>query len=353
MRLLVERFKVSILICTATQPAWEARDEFPGLPVGSVREIVEDVPGLYRDLRRVEVEPVDTKTPRNWEDLARELSAIDKALCVVSDRKSCRELHRLLPEGTYHLSALMCAQHRSDVIAEIKERLKKGDSVRVVSTQLVEAGVDIDFPVVYRALAGLDSIAQAAGRCNREGKLNAQGQLGRVVVFVPPRKAPAGILRKATETASLLLESGLPDPIDHASFAPYFSELYWKVNSLDTKGILKLLRPDGFDCGIQFRSAADAFRIIDDKQQKPLLVPYGEGEKLIAQLKAIGPERRLLRKLQRYTVTIYLNQFASLLNRGSLEEIVPEVYALRCEVEYDKKVGLLIDERPDDDNYIA
>lgn len=348
MRLLIEHYKVSFVICTATQPAWEARDGFPGLPAGSVREIVKDVPGLYTDLRRVAVEPVDTKTPRTWEEIAGELSTIDRVLCVVSDRKSCRELYRLMPEGTYHLSALMCAQHRSDLIAEIKEKLKGGESVRVVSTQLVEAGVDIDFPVVYRALAGLDSIAQAAGRCNREGKLNAEGKLGKVVVFVPPRKAPAGILRKAAETAARLLEDGLSDPIDHTAFAPYFSELYWKANSLDAKDILKLLQPDGSDCGIQFRSAAEAFRIIDDKLQRTVIVPYGEGEKLIAELKAIGPARGLLRKLQRYTVNVYLNQFTALQDRGSLEAIVPEVFALKCEVEYDEKVGLLVDEMPTD-----
>jgi len=348
MQLLVERYKVSFVVCTATQPAFGARDGFPGLPAGSVREIVHDVPGLYRDLQRVRIEPVDTETQRSWEEIACELSAIDRVLCVVSDRKSCRELYRLMPEGTYHLSALMCAQHRSDLIAEIKERLKGNDSVRVISTQLVEAGVDIDFPVVYRVLAGLDSIAQAAGRCNREGRLNAEGKLGKVVVFVAPRKAPAGILRKAAETASRLLEDGLADPISHTAFEPYFSELYWKVNSLDSKGIMKLLEPDGQDCGIQFRSAAEAFRIIDDRLQRTILVPYGEGENLISQLKSLGPERWLLRKLQRYSVNVYLNQFAALQERGSLTEVVTGVFALTCPVEYDEKVGLLVDELPMD-----
>lgn len=348
MRLLVEHYKVSLVICTATQPALEARDDFPGLPAGSVREIVKDVPGLYRDLRRTAVEPVDTKTPRTWEEIAGELSAIDQVLCVVSDRKSCRELYRLMPGGTYHLSALMCAQHRSDLIAEIKEGLKKGDSVRVVSTQLVEAGVDIDFPVVYRALAGLDSIAQAAGRCNREGKLNAEGRLGRVVVFVPPRKAPAGILRKAAETSARLLESGLTDPIDHAAFGPYFSELYWKANSLDSRNILKLLQPDGSDCGIQFRSSAEFFRIIDDRLQRTVLVPYRKGEHLIAMLESEGPERLILRKLQRYAVTVYVDQFNELQKRGSLREVAPGIFALTCTVEYDDKIGLLIEEMPTD-----
>lgn len=229
MKLLCEHYNVTFVLCTATQPAFETQDDypqFPGLPKGSVREIIQDVPGLYRELRRVEVLPIDTKTVWTWQEIAEKLKSFDKVLCVVSDRKSCRELHALMPKGTYHLSALMCAQHRSDCIADIKEKLKTTEPVRVISTQLVEAGVDIDFPVVYRAMAGLDSIAQTAGRCNREGKLKTNGGLGRVVVFTPQRKAPAGILRKATETTARLLDSGLKDPISHEAFGPYFSELY-------------------------------------------------------------------------------------------------------------------------------
>ncbi len=353
MRLLVDHYRVTFVICTATQPALEARDGFAGLPNGSVREIVRDVPALYRELRRVEVMPVDTKTPRSWQEIADELAASERVLCVVSDRRSCRELHRLMPKGTYHLSALMCPQHRTDLIHEIKQKLKEHGSVRVISTQLVEAGVDIDFPVVYRALAGLDSIAQAAGRCNREGRLADEGRLGRVVVFVPPRKAPAGILRKAAETATRLLDAGLADPIGHAAFRPYFSEIYWKANDLDKVGILRLLVPDAADLGIQFRCAAEAFKIVDDARLRTVLVPYREGEELIAELRNRGPERHLLRRLQRYGVNVYVNQFTDLDNRGSLEEPTPGIFAVTCPVEYDETVGLLLDEMPDEDKFIC
>ncbi len=351
IQLLSEHYGVTFVICTATQPAFEAREDFPGFPgfpKESVREIIRDVPRLYNDLRRVDVQPVDTKTTRTWEEIAGELKKYNRVLCVVSDRNSCRELHRLMPEGTYHLSALMCAQHRSDLIAEIKGKLKSRDPVRVVSTQLVEAGVDMDFPVVYRAMAGLDSIAQAAGRCNRERKLNAEGKLGKVIVFVPPRKAPAGILRKAAETASRLLEQGLDDPIDHSVFAPYFAELYWKANSLDSKKIISLLTPNTDECGIQFRSAAEAFRIIDDSRQRTLLVPYREGKKLIEKLRFLGPERWLLRKLQRYSVNIYTEQFHTLRDRGSIEEVQQGIFVLTSGVEYDDTIGLLVDDLPYD-----
>jgi len=352
MKLLSDHYGTSFVICTATQPILEKQEDFPqfpGLPRGSAREIVHDVPALYRDLKRVEVlAPADLRAPKTWEEIATELGAEERVLCVVSDRKSCRELYALMPEGTYHLSALMCAQHRSNRIAEIKERLKENGPVRVVSTQLVEAGVDFSFPTVYRAMAGLDSIAQAAGRCNREGELAAQGKMGRVVVFVPPRKAPTGILRKASDTASAMLEAGLKDPIDSGAFAPYFSELYWRANSLDAKGIMDLLKPDATDCSIQFRTAAEAFHIIDDKDQKTIIVPYREGEKLITELKSIGPERWLLRKLQRYSVNIYGNQFRTLQDRGSIEEVSPGIFALTCAIEYSDEIGLLVDELPTD-----
>jgi len=193
MDLLNRRYRISFVISTATQPAFESREGFKGLPMNSVREIISDIPRLYANLKRVEVEiPQNWVKTTRWEELATELLKEEQVLCVVSDRKSCRNLHKLMPIGTYHLSALMCGQHRSKIITEIKQKLKEGAPVRVISTQLVEAGVDIDFPVVYRALAGLDSIAQAAGRCNREGKLTEKG---RVVVFVPPKKSPPGILR--------------------------------------------------------------------------------------------------------------------------------------------------------------
>jgi CRISPR-associated endonuclease/helicase Cas3 len=353
IHLLVEHYQVTFVVCTATQPVFEKRKKyssFPGLPEGSIREIIHDVSGLYKNLERVEVEcPKDMSVSLEWKDLAEKLSGYNQVLCIVSDRKSCRELYALMPKGTYHLSALMCAQHRSDVIAEIKDKLGKGESICVISTQLVEAGVDIDFPVVYRALAGLDSIAQAAGRCNREGKLNVTGELGKVVVFKAPRKAPAGILRKASETAELMISQCPKNLIDRSVFPDYFSELYWKVNSLDSKGVMKLLKPDFPDFGIQFRTAAEAFKIINDANQRSILVPYGEGEKWIDLLKNSEiPIKKLLRKLQRYTINIYSDQFRNLQNRGSLKEIIPGIFALNNTVEYNNEIGLLIDEMPND-----
>ena len=357
VRLLAAHYRVSFVMCTATQPVFEKRAAFPGfpgLPEGSARDIIQDVLRLYKNLQRVDYKfPDKDAPPREWDAIAAELAAFEQALCVVSDRKSCRELYAAVKKlaqddaGTYHLSALMCAQHRSEVIAAIKDKLEQGARVRLISTQLLEAGVDIDFPVVYRAMAGLDSIAQSAGRCNREGKLNAQGKRGQVVVFNAPRKAPPGFLQKAVETTQLLCKRGVVNLTEQRIFEDYFQELYWKANSLDKKEIMKLLKMEP-DCGIQFRSAAEAFKLIGN-DTRAILVPYGDGAKYLTLLeKSKGPARVLLRKLQRYTVNVYPKQFTELQRQGSLKEVLPGVYALNSQLEYNTELGLLIDEMPSD-----
>lgn len=347
MQLLVEHYHVSFVISTATQPAFgeHSVDEgsFKGLK--NIVEIMgsqDEVRGLYDSLKRVDVElPETIDEVSDLEEIAGKLITYEQVLCIVSDRKSCRELHSLMPEGTYHLSALMCGQHRSKVIENIKNKLANKEPVRVISTQLVEAGVDLDFPVVFRAFAGLDSIAQAAGRCNREGKML---EPGRVIVFNAPKKPPIGLLRKAAETTRTILANNKKEPLDFSLYGDYFAELYWKANSLDKNDIVSLLNPDPKDCGINFRTAMDKFRIIDDSRQKTILVRYGEGEALIDRLKVKGPDRSLMRKLQRYTVNIYNEDFYPMLQRGSIGEIQPGIFALMSSIEYSNEIGLLVEE---------
>jgi CRISPR-associated endonuclease/helicase Cas3 len=346
MQLLVDHYHVSLVISTATQPAF-GNQNFENKKFGlkQVTEIMGnagEVKNLYDSLKRVHVQlPEKMHDISTWDEIADALKQHEQVLCIVSDRRSCRELHRLMPEGTFHLSALMCGQHRSEIIEQIKQKLRHNKPIHVVSSQLVEAGVDLDFPVVYRALAGLDSIAQAAGRCNREGKLP---ELGKVVVFNPPKKAPLGILRKAAETTHGIFSAKPIEPLDYRLFEGYFSELYWKANSLDTKRIISLLKPDPQDCGINFRTASEKFRIIDDSIQKTIIVRYGESERYIDLLKSKGPERWLMRKLQRYTVNVYHGDFNQMWQRGSIEEVCPRIFALASNIEYSKEIGLLVDE---------
>lgn len=347
IRLLAERYHTSFVISTATQPAFQERvvdgTLWKGLP--AIREIMggeEDIRGLFQALTRCRIHlPRPSDAISEWEEIAEQLKRYNQVLCIVSDRESCRELHRLMPKGSYHLSALMCGQHRSDAIKEIKRKLKEEALVRVISTQLVEAGVDLDFPVVYRALAGLDAIAQAAGRCNREDRLP---EFGQVVVFNPPKQAPQGILRKAAETTRSLVAGKEMDIANPAIFETFFEELYWKAESLDKEGIVALLDPcrnDIQECSIGFRTAARKFRIIDDSTQKTVLVRYKDGNGLIDALKAAGPDRSLMRKLQRYTVTLYDHQFAALMDQGALEEVQPNLFALSRE-RYSEELGVII-----------
>jgi CRISPR-associated endonuclease/helicase Cas3 len=349
MQLLVDRYKVSFVICTATQPAFKERMSydlrFPGLK--NTKEIMgndNEVSSLYASLKRNNVNfPNDINKITPWEEIAEKLISHRQVLCIVSDRRSCRDLYKLMPKRTFHLSALMCGQHRSEKISIIKESLKKGEPIKVISTQLVEAGVDFDFPVVYRALAGLDSIAQAAGRCNREGKLPN----GNVVVFNPPRKPPEGVLRKACDITKSLIGDIREEFADYNIFTKYFEELYWKANSLDKEGILKLLDPyhnDIKELSIYFRTASKRFKIIDDSNQKSIIVRFGQGDSLINKLKTNGPDRFLMRKLQRYTVNIYTNQFNEMKRRGAIEEVFQEVFALSSRLDYSDEVGLLVDE---------
>lgn len=359
LKLLVKHYGVTVVLCTATQPALAKTDYFDlsrnvdGLE--NVREIIDDPDALYGQLKRVDVElPKDWQTPTPWADIATQIATEDCVLAIVSTRKAARELQRLLPPDTLHLSALMCGAHRKAVIDHIKIRLKTKREgldqrpLRVVSTQLVEAGVDLDFPVVYRALAGLDSIAQAAGRCNREGRLTGKG---RVVVFVPPERPPMGHLRKGAEACVSTLHGNEDDPLARQLFATYFRQFYHSVN-LDGKGVCPLLTVEPKTLGVQFRSAAEAFRLIDDQDSATVVVRYAEHrdelDKLLATLASKGPERWLMRKLQRYTVSIHKHVADRMLARGSLSLPMPGLYVqTNADNLYDPKLGL----KPDDDLY--
>lgn len=338
---LSEKYGVTFVFATATQPTLIEKKsfdwEFKGLK--KVIEIIENVKDVYTSLKRVEIVlPTDFQTQRTWDNVADELKKHKRVLCIVNSRRDCLELFSLMPEGTIHLSALMCGEHRSNVIKEIKLKLSKGEPIRVISTQLVEAGVDIDFPVVYRALAGLDSISQSAGRCNREGHL----QMGQVYLFIPPKPAPAGTLRKQENITRKLLQQEMVDPLDPETFNRYFEELYYKANSLDKHNIHDLLSKDERDLNIQFRTAASLFKIIDDTSQAPVIVTYSKSKKFIDQINPQAIDKALLRKLQRYTVTIPKHTHQALVDSGHIKEIEDTgIFVQTVESLYDPITGFL------------
>jgi CRISPR-associated endonuclease/helicase Cas3 len=341
LRQLTEHYGVTLVLCTATQPALGTVDDFEGGYRGldGMREIMADPADLHRRLRRVRVElPESLDSPLAWEDLAEKLQSHPSALCIVNRRDDCRTLHALMPEGTVHLSALMCGQHRADVIEHVKDRLKDGSTVRVISTQLVEAGVDLDFPVVYRALAGLDSLAQAAGRCNREGRLDG---LGEVRLFVPPGRN-MGLIYKAEQAARELLHGFEGDLLEPALFAKFFRLFYGRIDP-DKGGIEKLLVPDG-GLSIAFRTAAERFRLIDDGYHLPVFVAYGRrGWERIDELRRLGPDRRLMRSLQRYSVNVTKQDHQHLLADGFIEEVFPGIFVQARPELYDDTLGVLTD----------
>jgi len=354
LNLLTRHYGVTVVLSTATQPAlstrkyFDARNSMRGLE--NVREIMSDPDALYRNLERVSVRlPSDWNAPVSWDALAAEIGQHESVLVVVNRRKDARELWQRMPEGTVHLSALMCGEHRSRTIQTIKERLKGGISTRLVSTQLVEAGVDVDFPVVYRALAGLDSIAQAAGRCNREGRLTVLGKQGEVVVFVPPQPAPPGLLRKGEDACRSVLHGHAGNPLERTLFARYFEKLYHACD-LDQHGIDKLLQVEGKTLAISFRTAAEKFRLIQDDDSAPVIVRYrgtnGNDERidvLLNTLRKQGPERWLMRKLQRYTVSIPRRDALRLLAQSDVFEAIPGLFVQASDWLYHQQLGLVMD----------
>ncbi len=342
IRELQMNYGVTFVLSTATQPALRPRRsmdfDFSGLP--DLREIIPVSLNLHERLRRTEVEVVDKlDNPFGWDELAARLSEHESVLCIVNRRDDARTLWEKMPQGSFHLSALMCGAHRSVRIEEIKASLKDGSTTRVVSTQLVEAGVDFDFPVVYRALAGLDSVAQAAGRCNREGRLTA----GQVYVFQPESRIPVGHLRQAAEIGRQLLVAEENDLLAPERFEQFFKTLYWiKGDGLDKQEIMALLANDK-ELRISFRTAAEKFRLIDETASASVVVRYGEGSKLIELLRRQEPERWLLRRLQRFVVNLPRSIHGRLAAEGAIEEIRPGIFIQAQGNLYDEQRGLCVD----------
>jgi len=264
LNLLAANYGVTVVLSTATQPALSTREYFDPKQnlrgLDNVREIVADPDDLYRRLERVNVRlPGDWHAPTDWDTLAQELTAHESVLAIVNRRDDARELWQRMPKGTLHLSALMCGAHRSQVIRDIKARLKAGIPTQVISTQLIEAGVDVDFPVVYRALAGLDSIAQAAGRCNREGKLD----LGEVAVFIPPPARLPDMVKRGLNASISVLHGISGPPLVRSLFEKYFEHFY-RSCELDKHDIRAELKMDGKldrELAVNFRTAAERFRL--------------------------------------------------------------------------------------------
>lgn len=335
----------SILFTTATQPAFTGKigsglAKFEGL---ESKEIVHDVDKLFEEMRRVKI--VFEPESFSYDSLAQRINESEQILCVVNTRGEAQQLYNALPDKghTFHLSRMMCQQHISDELEIIKERLKNGEPVKVISTQLIEAGVDIDFPVVWREMAGLDSIAQSAGRCNREGRL----EQGLVHVFQLKDTRLRGIMAKAADSARDLLDSGEDDFLNPNTAKDYFRLFYAKLNDTDKSGITDSLYKQCPD----FEQAANAFHMIDDNTLT-VYVPYSEeGERLKEELRQGEYTAQLMRKLQRFSVNVPISKRDDIERMGVLK-LSDYTYVLPDCSNYDNSTGLVFENKWLDDDLI-
>ncbi|RDE91551.1 CRISPR-associated helicase Cas3' [Aggregatibacter aphrophilus] len=316
---LAKNYCCSVVMCTATQPAVQAENGFyRGFE--NVREIAPKPTALFDKLRRTTVQHIGTQTDA---DLLAKLAEHPQMLVIVNNRRHARSLYDQAKhlDGTFHLTTLMCAKHRSQKLDEIRGRLKKGEPCRVIATSLIEAGVDVDFPLVMRAEAGLDSVAQAAGRCNREGKRPSENSF--VWIFAPEDKwkVPPELATQAA-VMRLAADSFSDDLLSTQAVAAYFKDLYnLKGKELDYKQILQMHRNAGQSLDFPFQAIADKFRMIESHMQ-PLIIPFdAEAESLISSLHHADHIGGLLRKLQPYTVQIPEKALAALYKAGRIEPI--------------------------------
>ncbi len=340
---LVDYFGATVVVCTATQPALE-RVSFREPP----REIVPQPEQWFNALRRVEY--VLDREPLSREALAERVAAESQIMVVLNARRDAVEVVQLLSEahpeleGVYHLSTLLCPAHRWQVLTEIRERLAHGLPCRLIATQVVEAGVDLDFPVVMRAMGPLDRIVQAAGRCNREGKL----ERGRVVIFeLQDGRAPRGAYRTGIDEARITLKQPNADLHHPETYTAYFACLFQGV-SLD-KNEIQAKR-----VGFQFESVASAYRLITQDTRPIVILRYDEPaiQRLLGEAQerlqhGHLPSARWYRQIQQYSVSLYQQELTALEQQGLLQS-EPELGLTLYTGEYDPLLGVRAQSDPAD-----
>jgi len=343
-------FGTSVLFTTASQPVLTGRIEGSNPSVGFdaltyVREIIPADAKLHEKLRRVELK-ID-ENPKTYDEISSELLKHQRVLCIVNTRRDAKEIYDRLPKDgiRLHLSRMMCPAHIASTIQQIKTLLKEDASVpvRVVSTQLIEAGVDIDFPVVFRQEAGLDSILQAAGRCNREGKN------GICITYVfslgKEHPLPPGFISQ-TNNARLNMVGSF-DWFAPETMAAYFKQLHCRVGDFDKQQMQELLyKPE-----CEFEEAANRFHLIDD-QTIPTLINWNNSVGLYQQLLSEGPSYQLMKQMAQYSVNIRKRDFDKLKSIGAIEEPFENIYVITNPAFYHEDTGLSIENQWIEETYI-
>ncbi|ACI51404.1 metal dependent phosphohydrolase [Gluconacetobacter diazotrophicus PA1 5] len=372
---LARNYGVSIVLCTATQSALRQIDDAlppgrkgrrAGLDIQDTHELAPEPAALYDALRRATV--TWRKEPVSDGEIAARFAVREQMLCIVNTRAHAHDLFTAIADqdGARHLTTLMCPLHRRATLVAIRQDLKNGRPVRLVSTSLIEAGVDVDFPEVWREATGLSSITQAAGRCNREGRLDEPGP---VVVFETPDPADptqpwlVRAMRPFWQATRPILRQGL-DPLSLEAIHAYFRELYFQ-HSHDTHGhdgldaarigtvryaILEAIAQSGAGHTYPYATIARAFRMIDTVMES-VIIPWDETvrQMLHALDHAPVPPAGFMRRLQQYCVPVPAPIRLKLLAAGALRTVKPEAYGdrfvyLESMDLYDARRGLKLDD---------
>ena len=333
---LIGHFHATAVLCTATQPALNPLfAEF--LPGHTATELCPEGTCDETIFRRVTFQ-TEIEKEMSWEAVAEALTQLPQVLCIVNTRKRAKHLYDLLgdQEDTFHLSTLMTPTHRRAVLEVVRRRLKAGLPCRVVSTSLIEAGVDVDFPAVFREVAGLDSILQAAGRCNRERKRAAQDSV--VTVFQSETAIPQQFEINAIVGQEVMNDPEVDDISSQEAITKYFEALRELKGKQDIKGILKMIKER-----LPFQTIAEQFKLIDT-DSKTIYIPLGEGEALVQHLQAGERSRTLFRKLGQYGVSIYETEFKALADAGDILPVDSgkgaDLWVLANTSLYDEQTGL-------------
>jgi CRISPR-associated endonuclease/helicase Cas3 len=333
LRQLVAHYGVSVVLCTATQPEFASRQGFEGLD--NIREII-PLPlqeQHFAALKRVEYQLLAPDESWTWEQVAARVQAEQQILVIVNTRRDATEIMDRLSPGDsldqeddaalFHLSTRLCGMHRRAVLEEVRRRLKEKEPCRLIATQVIEAGVDVDFPLVMRAIGPLDRMVQAAGRANREGKMEQPGQ---IILFLPADgRVPKGSYLIGTDITKRLLQQGSADLHDPGLYQEYFRE-YYGYPYLDHYGIQEARK--SFD----YPLVAETFHMIED-DSTPVIVKYAppwlEGQHSIdALLNSLSssPKREYLRALQPYTVNLLNHEFEKAKQKGLVYEVIPGIW---------------------------
>jgi CRISPR-associated endonuclease/helicase Cas3 len=347
---LVKVYNVTILLCTATQPTLTSvksmNFNFDG--IDNALELAPNPEELFENLKRVKVhKPEEAKL--SYIEIADKIKNFEQVLTIVNRKEDAIGIFNELSGEKYYLTTNLCGEHRRDILKKVKNHLDNKEPVYLVSTQLIEAGVDIDFPVVFRAMTGLDSIAQASGRCNREGKLvdekNEEIQ-GDVFLFHPEKNSPQGHLRQ-TEDAGKACIHDFEEIIQPDAFKQYFNELFWrKGDSLDKYRIETLKE------NLYFEEINEKFKLINE-DSKPVIVPYKNGKEIIESLRRVANNKeyidyKIIQKAQRYIVNVRIEQYEKFRKEEIIKEVDNTIAILNSENYYDHFLGLIDTLKPED-----